>query len=182
MALGFYVPGPTEVMLAVGGGEQALLGYTPTDDLSRFSSEVFTEPISSSRWGDTVVDHVYRGRAMTLTTTVVEWDDNVLELLLENWPHASGVTMDNEGKLGSIGYTYEKTNNSSGTFVNEIQLRPVIPNQKTYTFPKCLLVGSDAVSWVGWGNEARRVLMNWTVLPDISVAADAFFYTSTNTT
>ena len=181
MNIVFEVFGPCKIQTDAAAADQSTLvdlGFTDDDDLPSYDEEIFNRPLRSSRWADTVVDMVYRGKAALLSFVLVEWENTELIDLLDKMPGAAGT---GEGDLGQPG-TRWRAGSPATDHTRTIKILPVISGQFFYTFHSCIMNGAGGYRVFDMGNQEKRIGLQFVVLPQLQsnvIATDSPFYTRT---
>ena len=182
MTIGFEVVGPCTIQTdAVLDGTLVDLGYTDNDDLPSYDEEIFNRPLTSTRWADTVVDMVYRGKAALLSVVLVEWENLELIDLLDKMPGAAGAGATGESDLGQPG-TRWRPGSPETDHTRQIKIKPIIVGQFEYLFHNCILNGAGGYRVFDLGNQEKRIGLQFIVLPELVlnlVSTASAFYTRT---
>lgn len=178
MAIGFQVCGPCLIRTDVDSdGTLASLGYTSNDDLPSYDEEIFNRPLTSTRHGDTIVDLVYRGRTALLSFVLVEWEEDIVESIQEEWPGASVAS-----ELGQVGLRWRAEGAGETDYSFQVEIVPAIVGQFSYLFHHCIPNGAGGFRMFDFGNQEKQIGLQFIVLPDLNtniVDADSVFFTRT---
>jgi hypothetical protein len=152
MATSLHIDGPCEVVY-----DGTVLGITDNDDLPSFQLTQMQKEIKSVSGGDVPTAHFATSSSISISLTLVKWDDAVLNTLLTQIGSFGG---------GPIGY---------GPIIGieiigkELSLRR-IGGSAIITFPNTML-RPDAISQSRFGNVERRLTIHAIAYPDTGLGA-----------
>jgi hypothetical protein len=147
MATSLHIDGPCEVVY-----DGTVLGITDNDDLPSFQLTQMQKEIKSVSGGDVPTAHFATGSSMSISLTLVKWDDVVLhDLLLQIGAMANG----------PLGYSPIVGIEIVG---KHLTLKK-IGGTRIITFPNTML-RPDAISQSRFGNVERRMTIHAIAYPE----------------
>jgi hypothetical protein len=155
----FHVSGPTKIRWGVGGTTGALdeLGYTDNEDLIRISATDHKRMFSRNDQGDMVGEVVLSGTTFSIDFTMVSWDQDQLQKLINVVrTAANNGAVTAEGLFATVGGSVR-----TGPARRDLRLS-IVPSragQISYTFDSLMLVSGP--EYLDFGNTLKRIALSF---------------------
>lgn len=173
MAEIFEVPGPTAIYVCtspsdhVGGGTYDLLGYTPNEDLVRFSVDHAIRELTSTHYGETPREAIKLGSWATIPLVLIKWDTTIIKNIRTRLiTGTAGTSNPGRQTVANIGTLMIGTGSSPASAIG-VRIQPLIASRTIYTFPCCWLM-PDGIETGGFGNDAIVQRMAFRAVPNLT--------------
>lgn len=159
MSLGTFAPG--YYAMTYDGADCGLV-----EGVRRLRRKSKGQPISADKWGDTVIDGVYRGGDCFLQVTFKEWTSTVRGIL---WPY--------DADFGDIGQCGRLWSDLAKAIVLTAQSgSPAATNGPATITANLAMIAEENDIEISLGNEQRDVSVLFRLLPyNISTGREAWF-------